>query len=298
MDLSIILLSYNTRNITIQTLESLRRAIKADKPLKIEVIVVDNASTDGSGEEIQKLEFKSENYHLLFIQNKTNEGFSKGNNRGLAVATGNYILYLNSDMNVDGLKLSELVTYMDKHQKVGIVTPQVNLTSGQIDPASHRGFPTPWRSLCYFSGLENVSKKLSSFHSPLSTILGGYHLLERDLNTEHEIEACTGAFLLTRLDVMRELGGFDERFFMYGEDLDLCFRVKKKGWQVIWLPAQKVIHLKGTSGIGSISKETRDRIKAHFYDAMWIFYDKHYSQQYPMWVSILVRSGIWLKSIL
>ena len=294
MDLSIILLSYNTRDITIQTLESLHRAIGADKSLKIEVIVVDNASTDGSGEEIQKLKFKSENYHLQFIQNKANEGFSKGNNRGLGVATGNYILYLNSDMNVDGLRLSELVTYMDEHQKVGIVTPRVNLTSGQIDPASHRGFPTPWRSLCYFSGLER-------FFAPLgmtSRWFGGYHLLERSLDTEHEIEACTGAFLLIRGDVVRELGGFDERFFMYGEDLDLCFRVRENGWQVIWLPTQKVVHLKYSSGIGSVSIETRNRIKAHFHEAMWLFYDKHYSQRYPLWVTVLVRSGIWLKSYL
>lgn len=294
MDLSIILLSYNTCKITVQTLNSLIHALETDSSLKVQIIVVDNASTDGSGEEIQKLKFKSENYHLQFIQNKKNEGFSKGNNRGLAVATGNYILYLNSDMNVDGLRLSELVTYMDKYQKVGIVTPRVNLTSGQIDPASHRGFPTPWRSLCYFSGLER-------FFAPLrmtSRCFGGYHLLERSLDTEHEIEACTGAFLLIRGDVVRELGGFDERFFMYGEDLDLCFRVRQKGLQVIWLPAQKVVHLKYSSGIGSESIETRNRIKAHFYEAMWLFYDKHYSQQYPLWVTVLVRSGIWLKSYL
>jgi GT2 family glycosyltransferase len=210
----------------------------------------------------------------------------------LAVATANYILYLNSDMNVDGLRLSELVTYMDKHQKVGIVTPRVNLTSGQIDPASHRGFPTPWRSLCYFSGLERFFALLRM----TSRWFGGYHLLERSLDTEHEIETCTGAFLLIRGDMVRELGGFDERFFMYGEDLDLCYRVKEKGLQVIWLPTQKVVHLKHSSGIGSVSTETRRKISAHFYEAMWLFYEKHYSQRYPMWVSVLVRSGIWLKS--
>ncbi|MEI7652698.1 MAG: glycosyltransferase family 2 protein [bacterium] len=333
MDLSIILLSYNTRTITLQTLQSLDQALTADSPLNVEVIVVDNASTDGSGEEIQKLKFKSENCHLQFIQNKTNEGFSKGNNRGLAVATGNYILYLNSDMNVDGLRLSEPVAYMDTHQKVGIVTPRVNLTSGQIDPASHRGFPTPWRSLCYFSGLESISKKLSALYRgenyssqvmvsqpALSSVegnhdkshfdrlsvtkifglcmkwFGGYHLLEKDLNVAHEIDACTGAFLLIRGDVVRELGGFDERFFMYGEDLDLCYRVKEKGRQVIWLPTQAVIHLKHSSGIGSVSPETRNKIRAHFYEAMQLFYDKHYRQQYPGIVNSIVRGGIWLKS--
>lgn len=294
MDLSIILLSYNTRKTTVQTLKGLTRALASDAQIKVQIVVVDNASTDGSGEEIQKLKFKSENCHLQFIQNKTNEGFSKGNNRGLEVATGKYVLYLNSDMNVDGLRLSELVTYMDTHQKVGIVTPRVNLTSGQIDPASHRGFPTPWRSLCYFVGL-------GRFFAPLrmtSRWFGGYHLHDKNLDTEHEIESCTGAFLLVRGDIVRELGGFDERFFMYGEDLDLCFRVKEKGLQVIWLPTQKVVHLKYTSGIGSTSTETRNKIRAHFYEAMWLFYEKHYSQRYPMWVSVLVRSGIWLKSYL
>ncbi len=296
MDLSIILLSYNTRAITLQTLQSLDLALTADSALKVEVIVVDNASTDGSGEAIANFKLSNANQgkeiSYKFIQSQANEGFSKGNNKGLAQATGKYVLYLNSDMNVDGLRLSELVTYMDSHQKVGIVTPRVNLTSGQIDPASHRGFPTPWRSLCYFSGLER-------FFAPLrmsSRWFGGYHLRDISLDTEHEIEACTGAFLLIRGDLVSELGGFDERFFMYGEDLDLCYRVKEKGLQVIWFPTQNVIHLKHSSGIGSVSSETRNKIRTHFYEAMQLFYDKHYRQQYPGIVNLIVRGGIWLKS--
>lgn len=299
MDLSIILLSYNTRAITLQTLQSLDQALATDSALKVEVIVVDNASTDGSGEAIANFKLSNANQgkeiSYKFIQSQANEGFSKGNNKGLEVATGRYVLYLNSDMNVDGLRLSELVAYLDSHQKVGIVTPRVNLTSGQIDPASHRGFPTPWRSLCYFSGLERFFSANWRIRMT-SRWFGGYHLRDKSLDSAHEIEACTGAFLLIRGDLVRKLGGFDERFFMYGEDLDLCYRVKEKGLQVIWLPTQSVIHLKHSSGIGSVSPETRSKIRAHFYEAMQLFYDKHYRRQYPGIVNSIVRGGIWLKS--
>jgi glycosyltransferase involved in cell wall biosynthesis len=176
MDLSIILLSYNTRDITLKTLASLGRAIGADKPLKIEVIVVDNASTDGSGEAIRQLQAEPiASYQLQAIYNKENVGFSKGNNIGLKQATGKYVLFLNSDMIVDDLRLSELITYLDAHPKVGVLTPRVELSSGQIDPASHRGFPTVWRSFCYYSGIEKLASSCK-LPGSLMNYLGGYHL--------------------------------------------------------------------------------------------------------------------------
>jgi GT2 family glycosyltransferase len=292
MDLSVILLSYNTRDITLKTLASLGRAIGADKPLKIEVIVVDNASTDGSGEAIRQLQAEPiASYQLQAIYNKENVGFSKGNNIGLKQAAGKYVLFLNSDMIVDDLRLSELITYLDIHPKVGVLTPRVELSSGQIDPASHRGFPTVWRSLCYFMGLERLSASLSMTRG----VFGGYHMLDKDLNVEHEIDACTGAFLLVRGDLVRKVGGFDEQFFMYGEDLDLCYQVKALGYQVIWYPHQKVTHLKYSSGLGSSTPETRKQIRWHFYDAMEKFYLKHYSPTHNALINRMIISLIHIK---
>lgn len=301
MDLSIILLSYNTRDITLKTLESLGRAISADKPLKIEVIVVDNASTDGSSIEIPNSKFQAPNSIFKFIQNKENVGFSKGNNIGLKQATGKYVLFLNSDMIVDDLRLSELITYLDAHPKVGVLTPRVELSSGQIDPASHRGFPTVWRSFCYYSGIERllgrleVTKKLELGTWNLGNYFGGYHLSGEDLKTEHEIDACTGAFLLIRGDLVRKVGGFDEQFFMYGEDLDLCYLVKAMGYQVVWYPGQKVTHLKYSSGLGSSTPETRKQIRWHFYDAMEKFYLKHYSSTHNALINRMIISLIHIK---
>lgn len=306
MDLSVILLSYNTRDITLKTLESLGRAIGADKPLKIEVIVVDNASTDGSGEAIKKLQAGPDtSYTLQAIYNKENVGFSKGNNIGLKQATGKYVLFLNSDMIVDDLRLSELIAYLDAHPKVGVLTPRVELSSGQIDPASHRGFPTVWRSFCYYSGIERllgrleVTKKLEigppAGGLNLGNYFGGYHLSGEDLTKEHEIDACTGAFLLIRGDLVRKVGGFDEQFFMYGEDLDLCYQVKALGYQVIWYPHQKVTHLKYSSGLGSSTPETRKQIRWHFYDAMEKFYLKHYSSTHNALINRMIISLIHIK---
>ena len=296
MDLSIILLSYNTRDITLKTLESLGRAIAADKPLKIEVIVVDNASTDGSQEALQKLLDSNVLRSTFYVlHNADNLGFSKGNNIGLKQASGKYVLFLNSDMIVDELRLSELIAYMDAHPKVGILTPRVELSSGQIDPASHRGFPTVWRSFCYYSGIEKLATLLAARSSQLSSFFGGYHLKGEDVTKEHEIDACTGAFLLIRGDLVRKVGGFDEQFFMYGEDLDLCYQVKALGYQVVWYPHQKVTHLKYSSGLGSSTPETRKQIRWHFYDAMEKFYLKHYSPTHNALINRMIISLIHIK---
>jgi len=294
MDLSIILVTYNTRDITLQTLESLSRALKADKALKTEVIVVDNASSDGSQEALKKLlEPGVMRYTLNVIYNQDNLGFSRGNNVGLAQATGRYVLFLNSDMLVDDVRLSDLISHMDAHPTVGILTPRVELRSGHIDPASHRGFPTLWRSFCYFVGLE----KLSTSFSATKGLFGGYHMLDNDLKVEHEIEACTGAFLLIRGDLVRKVGGFDEQFFMYGEDLDLCFQVKALRYQVIWYPHQTVTHLKHSSGLGSTTSTTRKKIRWHFYDAMEKFYMKHYSREHSSLFNRIIISLIQLKKL-
>ncbi len=300
-DLSIIIPSFNTKDITKECLERLVSCITTSntsttKPIAVEIIVVDNASSDGSVDMLTSLmpALQTKEITPIVIYNKTNTGYSKGNNIGLQKATGTYVLYLNSDVYVDNLNLNELLNYLDANQKVGALTVRVNLSNGSIDPASHRGFPTVWRSLTYFAGLEKLTRSIPV----LSTLFGGYHLTSSDLNTKHEIDAGTGAFLLTRKKIMDTLGGFDEQFFMYGEDLDLCYRIKELGYIIEYNPVYDVLHLKYKSGMSSKDDSVRVKTRTHFHDAMKLFYKKHYEKQYPWIVNTFIYYMIDLKNSL
>jgi GT2 family glycosyltransferase len=198
---------------------------------------------------------------------------------------------------------------MDSNPKVGALTVRVNLANGDIDPASHRGFPTVWRSLTYFVGLENATRSIPV----LSGLFGGYHLTSYNLATKHQIDAGTGAFLLTRKSLMDTLKGFDESFFMYGEDIDLTLREQNENMII------KVMHriaphlaneqirisLKEFPGLkyrkeimSSQNEETRKRTRTHFHDAMKLFYRKHYEKIYPVFVNRFIYYMIDLKNSL
>jgi GT2 family glycosyltransferase len=288
VDISIIIPSYNTKQITSDCIQSLLKtfsdASADNKKVTYEIIVVDNASSDGSPEMLRLLPIK-----ILF--HKENVGYAKANNKGLSLATGRYVLYLNSDTVMDTIDFSELISYLDTHQKVGGLTVNVKFQNGEIDPASHRGFPTLWRSLCYFSGLE----KLTGTIPLLNNMFGGYHLLSKDLKKIHEIDSPTGAFFLVKKEILDKLKGFDEDFFMYGEDLDLSFRIKELGYSIIYYPKYSIFHLKYKSGLGTANDGIRSKIRGHFYEAMKIFYKKHYEKLYPQFVNRLVYSAIDFK---
>ena len=151
----------------------------------------------------------------------------------------------------------------------------VRLENGRLDWASHRGFPTVWNAFTYYSGLE----KIFSPWPLLSKFFGGYHLTHLDLNTIHEIDSPNAAFYLTRMSILDEIGGFDTSFFMYGEDLDLSYRIKKLGYKIIYYPLFQVTHLKYQSGLKRGVKKTEVETKGHFYEAMKIFYDKYFAPQ-------------------
>jgi len=278
-DLSIIILSFNTKDVTLDCLNSV---IKSLNRINYEIILVDNASSDGSSEEVKNQ--KSNIKNLKLIQNKENIGFARANNQAAKEARGKYLLFLNSDVIVDHVKFDELIEYFDSNPTVAVLTVKVNLTENGIDPASHRGFPTLWRSFCYFLGLERwlAKNRLSA------KIFGGYHLLDRDLNQEHEIDSPSGTFFLVRKNIFDQVKGFDEDFFMYGEDLDLAYRIKESGYKIIYYPRQSVTHLKYRSGLKSSDNNVRRNIRKHFYDAMKIFYRKHYSGKYPSFINKLV----------
>ena len=283
-DLSIIIASYNTASLTISCLKNLYASFKKYPGISFEVIIVDNGSSDKTVAMIEN--FRKKNKNIIFVKNKKNLGYSKANNQGLKRASGEFVLFLNSDVLVKKGDWLQLLAILRKNEKIGALTPRINLKNGQIDLASHRGFPTLWRSFCYFSGLEKI---FWSFPL-LNRVFGGYHLAHLDFNKVHEVEAISGAFFLVKKHILDKLGGFDERFFMYGEDLDLCWRIKELNYKIIYYPHFLVIHLKYQSGLGKNDDKIRKRTKYYFYQAMKLFYQKHYQKRYPFFINFLVNA--------
>lgn len=293
IDLSIIILNFNTKDLLRDCLKSV---LKSVRQLADEVIVVDNASTDGSAAMVEK-EFSSRG-QVKLIQSKKNLGFAGGNNLGLKKAVGRYILFLNSDAQVKSDAFKKMINFMDSHPKAGAATAKTMLVSGGMDPDCHRGFPTPWASICYFLGLEKMF--------PKSKIFGQYHQFYLDLGKAHEIDAGFGTFMFVRRQALAKAGNWDENYFFYGEDLDLFYRIKKAGWQVMFYPEPLVIHHKGASSglrkeskkITQASRQTRIKTAKASIRAMEIFYKKFYRDKYPFWITSLVILGIRIKGFL
>lgn len=279
--LSIIIVNHNTKILLISLLDSLKRAIDYLQQ-KTEVIVVDNSSTDTSVATVKK------KYPWVYlIKNKVNTGYAYANNQAIRQAQGKYILLLNSDTKVSRETLKIMIDYMEKNKQVGVATCKVVLPNQQIDPACHRGFPTPWASLSYFLGLEKLF--------PQSPFFSKYHLYYKDLDSIHEIDSPSGAFYLTKKEIFKKVGLLDEAFFMYGEDLDLSYRIKQANWKIIYNPQAQILHYKKRSGLNSSSLETRKKTIQAFYSAMEIFYQKHYRHRYPFILRLIVMLIIKLK---
>lgn len=290
--LSIIILSYNTRDITLSCVESLIASLQ-ETSFNSEIIVVDNASSDDSVSMLKnvKRDFSSDRIEIINIFNKENVGYPKGNNQGIKIARGEYVLFLNSDVIIKDVNWEELLSYMDHNEKIGALTVRVMLPTGGIDRASHRGFPTVWNAFSYYSGLEKATR-----HIPfVNRWFGGYHLTHKKLTEIHEIDALSGAFFLTRKKLVQAMNGFDETFFMYGEDLDLAYRMKELDYKIVYYPLSTVLHLKYQSGLKKGLKKTESKTKKHFYDAMKIFYKKHYEASNPSFLNKIVYSFIDLK---
>lgn len=285
IDLSIIILNYNTRELLRQCLVSVQKSDTSG--FSCETIVVDNASTDGSAGMV-----KEEFPWVKLLVSKKNLGFAAGNNLGIPTSSGKYILFLNPDTILSKDTLLSMHQYMDNYPGVGAATCRVELGNGKLDEACHRGFPTPWRAFCHFSGLEKLF--------PKSRIFAGYILGYISLDKIHEIDSGTGAFLFVRRKAGEEANWWDEDYYWYGEDLDFCYRLKQKGWKVMFVPKTKILHHKGAaSGIKKHSREvttaTREtKIKATkaSTEVMRIFFKKHYQERYSPFIYWLVMRGI------
>lgn len=292
MKLSIIIVTFNSENTIRDCIDSV---IKTVNKYGYEIIVSDNSENNNTYDVIQK--FYKENKNIKYFKNSSNLGFSKANNIAVKKSLGEFILFLNPDTKVYTDTIDGVIDFASGRTKIGVVTCFVELPDGRIDDSSHRGFPTPWRSFSHFSGL---SKRF-----PNNKFLSGYNLTYLDLTKSHEIESAAGSFMLIPRVVGNEVDWWDEDYFFYGEDIDLCFRIKEKGYSVWFVPEFRALHMKGmSSGIKKVSKDysnasadTKRLATHHRFKAMEIFYDKHYRKKYPKMVSLLVFFGIKAKKL-
>ncbi len=289
--LSIIILNYNASDYLVKCIDSI---YNSDIPKSsYEIVVVDNNSNDNSIQLAKKI--AKENTH--FFELKSNKGFAYGNNVGVSKINSfsKYVLFLNPDTIVNSDTLQKCIDYLRNNKQVDALTCKIILAkTNSIQPECHRGFPTPWRALCYFSNLYKLF--------PKSRLLNGYFLGNLDMQKPHAIEACVGAFILIKREVGGDIKWWDERYFFYGEDLDLCYQLKKNNYNLYYYPYCEITHYQGiTSGLkqhtkdqSTASKETRARIAKASTDAMFLFYEKNLKNKYPKVVYLLTIFGIKL----
>lgn len=272
MKLSVVIVNYNVKYYLEQCLRSV---IKASENIDTEIFVVDNNSSDNSISYLKPL-FPS----VSFISNKDNPGFSKANNQAIKIATGEYILLLNPDTIVGEHTFSNVCDFMDAHTNAGALGVKMTDGYGRFLPESKRGFPSPWNSFCKIFGLSKLF--------PYSPVFAKYHLRYLNKNEIHEVDVLAGAFMLLRKTVLDKVGVLDEDFFMYGEDIDLSYRVTLGGYKNYYFP-EPIIHYKGES-----TKKDFKYVKI-FYQAMIIFFKKHYPN-YSRIYGLFVQSGIYFRA--
>ncbi len=274
MDLSVVIVNYQTFELTRNTVNSI---LKHDYPFSYEILVVDNASGDDSLSKLQDY-FGDK---VEFIASPSNSGFAAGNNLALSVAKGDYVLLLNSDTVVWENTLEDIYNYMESHSDVGASGCRVLLENGDLDKACKRTFPN----------VKNSFFRL--FHIPNKSKDDNYNLDNLPDDEVYEIDCLTGAFMFIRKDALNEIGFLDETFFMYGEDIDLCFRIKEAGWKIVYYGKSKITHLKGAS-----SKKQKSKLIYEFYRAMYIYYKKHHAGESFFLTNIVVYIGIFVLCVL
>lgn len=267
--ISIVIVHFKVPEFLQRALRSLRQAQLYDQS---EIIIVDNASQDGS-----KASITEEFPEVQWIGLKSNIGFGKACNVGAQCARGTYALFLNPDTLVSANTLSECVRFFGDHPDMGLMGPKIINPDGSLQMSCRRSFPTPSVAFYRLAGLSRLFPKSERF--------GRYNLSFLNPETESEVDAVSGSFMFMPLVLFQEIGGFDERFFMYGEDLDICYRVKEKGRKVWYNPRTQIVHFKGRSS-AKMSLHSR---KA-FYEAMLIFSRKYQSvhkSYLPGWVIVI-----------
>ena len=272
LDLSIIIVNYNVKEFLQNLIHSI---FKSALNISYEIIIIDNASDDGSVEFI-----KDKFPEIKLISNEKNLGFSKANNLGLKIAKGKYLLLLNPDALLREDTLQKMMEFFRNTPDAGLAGCKILNPDGSLQLACRRSFPGPWTSFCKVTGLSTIF--------PRSRIFARYNLTYLDENQSYEVDAISGSFMMMKREVYEKVGGFDEEFFMYGEDLDLCYRIQKAGYKVYYVHDTQIIHYKGESTKRSSFDETKV-----FYNAMNLFVKKHLSGSFL--VEIILLSAITLR---
>lgn len=273
-DLSVIILNYNTKEVTKNCLASID-SLKTK--LNLQIILVDNASTDGSVEMLENFQFSNNKTwqasNFQTIRNKKNLGFSKGNNSGRKYVNSDTVLFLNSDTLVHENSFDLPFDYLQSDEEVGAITVKTILPNGEYDTDMRRRFPTPLISLARFTG----------FSSP-------YSYAEVSPETLHEIDVAQGAYLMVKKRVLDQVGWFDEDYFLDGEDIDLCWKIKEAGYKIIYFPDSYITHIKKASKNADRKRSLASVTRG--VEAMRIFYKKHLEKRYPFLINQAVYLGI------
>ena len=275
MKLSVIIVNYNVKYHLEQCIRSVQ---KASEGLNADIWVVDNASSDGSMDYLQPL-FPD----IHFISNTENVGYSRANNQAIRESKGEYVLLLNPDTIVAEDTLKGCVDFLDAHPKVGATGVRMLNADGTFAPESRRGLPTPFTSFCKMTGLSALFPKSRTF--------GKYYMKYLDSDEANPIEVISGAFNMLRRKALDEVGLLDEKFFMYGEDIDLSYRMLLGGWQNYYIP-YSILHYKGES-----TQKSSFRYVHVFYNAMLIFFNKHFGKKYFL-IGYLIQLAVVFRALL
>ena len=286
MKLSVIIVSYNVEHFLAQCLISVERAIAnfsdqtPSATSQIDVFVVDNISVDGTCEMV-----KERFPWVSLIENSENVGFSKANNQAIHISNAEYVLLLNPDTVIQEDTFTKCISFADENPKLGGMGVPMFDGSGTYLPESKRGIPTPWASLCRISGLFRLA--------PKSKNLNNYYAGHLSADENHKIDVLSGAFMWMRKSALDEVGVLDEDFFMYGEDIDLSWRIVKGGWENHYFTGTRIIHYKGES-----TKKGSLNYVSIFYKAMLIFAAKHFEGSQARSFNFLIRLAIYFRALI
>lgn len=282
MDLSIIIVNYNVRYFLEQCLHAVQEAVEKleEEQGEVEIFVVDNNSVDGSVGEVRK-KFPG----VKIIENRENAGFSKANNQAIVQSSGRYVLLLNPDTVIEEDTLSRCIKFMDSHPDAGAMGVKMINGKGAFLPESKRALPTPLVSFYKMFGLSSLF--------PRSRRFGKYHLGHLDNDQTHVVDVLAGAFMFIRKETLEKTGYLDEAFFMYGEDIDLSYRISQAGYHNYYFPGTTIIHYKGES----TKKGSLNYVKM-FYQAMIIFAAKHFSHRKARAFHRLINMAIYFRAAL
>lgn len=269
---SVVIVSFNVRGFLENLIKSLKRSLEG---MESEIIVVDNSSDDDT------VEFLKKNFpDVNLIENRINIGFGKANNQGVKASSGEYLLLINPDAIVEESTIPEMLAFLKEHPDAGASSCKVLNGDGTLQKTCRRGFPTPWVAFTKISGLSAIF--------PRTRLFGRYNLTYLNPDEDHEVDAIGGSFMFIPRHVFDEVEGFDEDYFMYGEDIDLCYKIKRAGYKVYYTPRTTAIHFKGESTRRSNINQTYE-----FYRAMSVFVEKRYGMNTVL--SRLLRGAILMN---